>query len=359
MRMIGVLLLGLANCVGWGQFVVGNSGTAANLRGIDAVSAGVAWASGADGTVIRTVDGGAVWQTCAVPTGGSKLDFRAVQGFDAMTAVVMSSGKGALSKVYRTADGCKTWALVFTDPDAEGFFDAMRKVTGRQMYLLGDPVKGKFAMFYSADQGASWFETDDPGLEAEKGDGGFAASNSALTALAGTLYFGTGGGGQANVYGTYARCAEGAAKDAACPLAWRKVVVPMAAGSAGAGVFSLAARTTATSSGKLAGLVVAVGGDYEKADEKGGSAAWSKDDGLHWAAASGLPGGYRSAVAFDRSAQAWLAVGPNGADVSRDDGKSWTALTGETAAGWNAISLPFVVGPKGRVGRVMEGVLGK
>ena len=36
-------------------------------------------------------------------------------------------------------------------------------------------------------------------------------------------------------------------------------------------------------------------------------------------------------------------------------GRTWTALTGETAAGWNAISLPFVVGPKGRVGKLVEG----
>ena len=235
----------------------------------------------------------------------------------------------------------------------------MKKVTDRQMYLLGDPVVGKFAMFYSADQGLTWFATDDPGLDAEKGDAAFAASNSALTTLAGTLYFGTGGLAKAHVYGTYAKCPEGAGNEDACPLAWQKVELPMASGSAGAGVFSLAARTTAGSTGKLTSLLVAVGGDYEKVGASAGSAAWSKDGGLHWAAATTSPGGYRSAVVFDRRNQTWLTVGPNGADVSRDDGKNWTAMSGGTASGWNAVSLPFVVGPKGRVGRVTEGVLGK
>ena len=357
MRILTLTLLLLGTRFACAQFDLQNSGTAANLRGIDAPGAGVAWASGSDGTVIRTEDGGFLWQRCAVPVGAAKLDFRAVQGFDAQTAVVMSSGKGELSKVYRTTDGCQSWKLVFTNPDASGFFDAVRRVTAKQMYLLGDPVEGKFAVFYSADQGATWFQTDDAGLEAEKGDGAFAASNSSLTTLAGTLYFGTGGVGKPHVYGTYANCAEGAAKDAACPLAWRKVEVPLAAGAASSGVFSLAARTTAGSSGKLTSVLVAVGGNYEKPEERAGTAAWSKDGGLHWMAAESVPGGYRSGVVFDRGAQAWLAVGPDGADVSRDDGKNWTALKGTAAAGWNAVSLPFVVGPGGRVGRIAEGVL--
>jgi hypothetical protein len=42
-------------------------------------------------------------------------------------------------------------------------------------------------------------------------------------------------------------------------------------------------------------------------------------------------------------------VGTNGSDISRDDGKTWTALDD---GNWNALSLPFVVGPKGRIARL-------
>ncbi len=40
------------------QWELENSGTKASLRGITNVGGGVAWASGTDGTVLRTEDGG-------------------------------------------------------------------------------------------------------------------------------------------------------------------------------------------------------------------------------------------------------------------------------------------------------------
>ena len=46
----------------------------------------------------------------------------------------------------------------------------------------------------------------------------------------------------------------------------------------------------------------------------------------------------------------------NGSDISRDDGKTWRALDD---GNWNALSLPFVVGPKGRIGRLNAGALPK
>ena len=339
------------------QFDLEESHTTASLRGIDSLGAGVAWASGSGGTVLRTEDGGYLWQPCTTPKGAEKLDFRGVQGFDANTAVVMASGKGALSRIYKTTDGCQTWKLVFENPDPDGFFDDLRKVTTKQMYLLGDPVKGKFAMFFSPNQGSTWYVSDDPGLDAVAGDGAFAASNSGLIALANTVYFGTGGAAAAHVYGTYGKCPATAAKDVQCPLAWKRTDVPLAASTAGAGVFSLAGRFTATQSGKLSALLVAVGGDYTKPDASTGTAATSRDGGATWTAAHAMPGGYRSAVVFDRETQAWLTVGPNGTNVSHDDGRTWKALAGDSAGGWNAVSLPFVVGAKGRIGKLKDGML--
>src|SRR3954471_4126277 len=59
---------------GWGQWEMQTSNTTADLRGIHAIGNGVAWASGTNGTILRTEDGGYVWQSCAVPPGGEKLD---------------------------------------------------------------------------------------------------------------------------------------------------------------------------------------------------------------------------------------------------------------------------------------------
>ena len=106
------------------QWTLETSNTTADLRGIHNVGGGVAWASGTNGTVLRTEDGGYVWQSCTVPPGAEKLDFRGIQAFDANTAIVMSSGTGDLSRLYKTTDGCHSWKLIFTNPDKDGFFDA-------------------------------------------------------------------------------------------------------------------------------------------------------------------------------------------------------------------------------------------
>ena len=68
------------------------------------------------------------------------------------------------------------------------------------------------------------------------------------------------------------------------------------------------------------------------------------------------PHGYRSAVAYDAPTKTWITVGPNGTDISTYDGRNWRALKPSPAdqpdadQHWNALSLPFVVGPHGRIG---------
>jgi hypothetical protein len=82
------------------------------------------------------------------------------------------------------------------------------------------------------------------------------------------------------------------------------------------------------------------------------------DGGQSWSLAKTPPHGYRSAVAYDATTKTWITVGPNGTDISRDDGRNWTALKPtaqdppDADKNWNALSLPFVVGPKGRIGKL-------
>jgi hypothetical protein len=101
--------------------------------------------------------------------------------------------------------------------------------------------------------------------------------------------------------------------------------------------------------------LVAVGGDYAKPNESAGTAAASSTDGgWTWAASTTPPHGFRSSVQWSESLQAWITVGTNGSDISRDDGKTWQPLDD---GNWNALSLPFVVGPSGRIARLNEAAL--
>ena len=97
---------------------------------------------------------------------------------------------------------------------------------------------------------------------------------------------------------------------------------------------------------------VTVGGDFQHPEERQGTAAYTADGGRHWTASTVPPNGYRSGVTYDVAAKRWIAVGTNGTDVSSDDGRTWQAVDD---GNWNAISLPFVVGPKGRIGRMSPG----
>ncbi len=96
-----------------GPWQIQDSGTTASLRGIHAVNARIAWASGTGGTVLKTTDSGAHWTKCASPD--ATLDLRGVEGFDAQTAIVMASGPGAKSALYKTTDGCTSWRLLFAE----------------------------------------------------------------------------------------------------------------------------------------------------------------------------------------------------------------------------------------------------
>ncbi len=356
MRLLLLSALFLLSVDARAQWDLEDPPTTADLRGVSNTGGGAVWASGSHGTVVRSEDGGYLWQACAMPPGAEKLDFRGIQATDENVAVIMSSGKGDLSRLYKTTDGCKSWKLVFTNPDKDGFWDALRKVTDKQFYLMGDPVDGKFAMFYSSDAGNTWSIADDPGLEAEKDAGAFAASNSSLVAQGPFLFFGTGGTASPHVYYTYAKCASGATDS--CPIAWGKADLPIAGGSAAAGVFSLTSRMTTSQAGKNKTILVAVGGVYDKPELTAGTAATSVDGGKSWTAAATPPHGYRSAVSYDAIRQNLIAVGPTGTDISTDDGKNWTALKplkGQAADAdqhWNALSFPFVVGPKGRIGKL-------
>src|SRR5580700_2767241 len=81
-------------------WVAQESGTTASLRGISAVSAKVAWASGSGGTYLKTLDGGTTWVAAKVP-GASDVDFRAIRAFDDKTAFLLSIGSGEKSRIYR------------------------------------------------------------------------------------------------------------------------------------------------------------------------------------------------------------------------------------------------------------------
>lgn len=303
------------------------SGTMASLRGISAVSDQVAWASGTKGTILRTIDGGATWQSVN-PPGVADLDFRDIEAISDRVAFAMSAGEGRSSRIYKTSDGGVTWALLRAN-GADGFWDSLAMWDAAHGILMGDPVNGRFTILTTGD-GLNWTPVEGP--KAETGEAAFAASGTALIAR-GTreAWFATGGPSGGRVFHS-----DDAGKT------WTVARTPLKPASDGAGIFSVA---MAGSRG------VAVGGDYTKPNEAAGnSVIW---DGGKWTVAEGAPRGYRSAVA--RMGDRWIAVGTSGSDVSIDDGRTWR---GFDDAAFNALSVSgqtcWAVGPAGRIARLQN-----
>ena len=332
-----------------------DSNTTASLRGIYAIDKNVAWASGTSGTVLKTTDGGQHWTTCTTPPDAQTLDFRGIQAWDSSQAIIMASGPGDKSRLYKTTDGCQTWTILFKNPDApDGFFDSFfadwSEETGSPAWsgsLLGDPVHGHFIVYDTTDSGATWKLRKIPDLAFGESLGGFAASNSLFPTTQEGIHnphlFATGGKSGAIVW-----------IESATDHSWKKITVPIAHGSDATGIFSIASHIEKDSFRNVISsteILVAVGGDYSKPNESTATAAFSHDNGQHWTAATTPPHGYRSSVAWSDQLDAWIAVGTNGSDLSRDDGKSWTSLD---TGNWNALSLPFVVGPKGRIAKLSK-----
>ena len=303
------------------------SGTTAELRGVMAVNSTVVWASGSKGTFLRTVDGGATWNSAQVPV-AADADFRGLWAFDAQTAILLSIGKGEKSRVYKTADGGTHWDLLYTDPDPDGFFDAIAFWDASHGILLGDPVKGRFLVMTTEDGGVTWKRQKGPSAMSK--EGAFAASNSCLIVRgAREAWFATSG---ARVF----RSTDGGET-------WSAAKTPMNRGDS-AGIFSLAF------SNGLHG--VAVGGDYKNPGSIQGNAALTSNGGKNWTAPQTPPHGYRSAVAYFAEKRMWVAVGTSGSDVSIDDGKTWKQFD---SGNYNAVNFSggagWAVGPKGAVAR--------
>jgi hypothetical protein len=363
------VLLIATNWCACAQWTLQTSNTTADLRGIHSIGNGVAWASGTNGTVLRTEDSGYVWQTCSIPPGAERLDFRGVQAFDANTAIVMSSGKSDLSRLYKTTDGCHSWKLRFTNPDPEGFWDAIEFADRNFGVLFGDPVRQRFYARQTSDGGLHWssFKHDEALAVGKAKAGVFAASNSSLLLTPNPNFFFAiaNVGNNCRIYrSTFGEsCDEKTKMHHPCPKGfnwWEPEDIAILSNGESSGVFSVAVWMTDSLELQT---MVAVGGDYRKPEN--GSASRSEEGGTDWQPAHTPPHGYRSSVAYDAPTKSWITVGPNGTDISTDDGKNWRPLRPNPGTheptdadrNWNAISLPFVVGPHGRIGKLNPAAL--
>ncbi|HAN96766.1 MAG TPA: oxidoreductase [Planctomycetaceae bacterium] len=348
--IVGLVAIGLVSVESSGGRTLGQtlrpveSGVTASLRGVSVVDSRIVWASGAEGTVLRSLDGGRNWERRPV-AGHDRTDFRDIQAFDAERAVILAAG--APPVILLTDDGGATWSERFRHPDPEAFLDAFAFDARGRGIALADPIEERFELLETTDAGRTWHRWDaERKPAAGSGEHAYAASGS-IVALDddGTIRLGLGGPNPES-------------SDASCRVLrlgrdetmWRTEPVPMPGGES-AGIFSIVRIDERRA--------VVVGGDYRLPDRAEGTAAWTDDGGDVWQVPEQGLGGYRSAVAVRRSGEAieLIATGPTGTDRSRDGGKSWHPLS---ELGYHAFafapdgSLGIAVGSEGRIARLTD-----
>ena len=320
------------------QWTVQATGTKARLRGLCVVGDRIAWACGTGGALLRTTDGGRMWEAETV-SGADSLDFRDVQAFNDKTAYLLSIGAGEQSRIYKTTDGGASWARSYVNQDPKGFFDALAFWDAGHGLVLGDPVNGRFAILTTDDGGATWNSIPPTGMPpAPAGEGAFAASGTCLTVQGDeSAWFATGGVKVARVFRSTNR-----------GRSWTAHETPVMAGTPSSGVFALAFRDAEHG--------IAVGGDFKEPQRAGDVVAITDDGGRTWRLPRGRrPGGYRSAVAYVPGTRGptLVAVGPTGADVSEDGGENWrpSGTMGFHAVGFAGPTAGWAVGDDGLVVR--------
>lgn len=309
------------------------SGSQAELRGISAPSGIVAWATGAKGTVLRTLDGHR-WEAKAAPE-GTALDFRDVHALDAQRAWILAAGPGASGRIYRTSDGGDHWTLQFANTDPASFLDAFAFWDDTHGIALGDVLQGRFQVLITEDGGTTWKPVPPGALPlALPGEGAFAASGTCLvTRGARDAWFVTGGAKASRVFHTSDR-----------GLTWAVVESPVPANGPALGLFSVAFST--------AGQGVVVGGDYQQKADLPITGARTEDGGRTWIPASMDPKGFHSAVvAIPGSAATFISLGLAGTGLSRDGGRTWAPLD---RTPFNAVAFAdahhgWAVGPRGTI----------
>jgi len=179
------------------------------------------------------------------------------------------------------------------------FLDGMDilKNTG---FIMGDPKKGFFSLYYSENAGLEWKECDGK-VAAMDGEAGFAASGTNVQVLNDSTFVFVSGGSKSRFFKTTNK-----------GKTWKITSLPYMT-SESSGAFSIYMFSEQ--------IGVIVGGDYKNPDLSLNISFFTDDGGEFWINSETQPRGYRSCVIEEKGV--FYACGTNGLDYSQDFGNTW------------------------------------
>jgi photosystem II stability/assembly factor-like uncharacterized protein len=275
------------------------SGTKTSLRGLSVVTEKIIWASGSNGTVAKSNDGGETWEWLVVK-GFEKKDFRDIEAFSDSTAIIMAVDEPAY--ILKTIDAGKTWKSVYKNETKGMFLDAMDFIDDKNGIVVGDPINGHFFIARTNDGGETWNEdliSEKP--VADSGEACFASSGTNIKCINNSQYALVSGGLTAHLF-----------------LKNKKINLPILQGKESTGANSFALKNKKT--------IIIVGGDFNKKDSTSKNCFFTKNGGKTWNIPIFPPSGYRSCIQYI-SKKTWITCGLNGVDFTQDNGSSFTRIS--------------------------------
>jgi photosystem II stability/assembly factor-like uncharacterized protein len=309
------------------------SGTTNRLQAVSAVTDRIVWASGVNGTFVRTTDGGNTWEA-GVVGGAETLEFRDVEGVSDRIAYLLAAGTGTDSRIYKTTDGGQTWTLQFQNQDPKAFYDCFDFWSPDRGLTFSDPVDGHFTAVRTAN-GKTWHALpDQPQLNLD-GEFGFAASGTCVATQGERRAWIATGGSRARILATTDR-----------GNTWTAYATPLAGNLDGGGVFSVAFRDARHG--------VLGGGDFTSSQVITNFAR-STDGGQTWTAPPSpapIPGAIFGLSYVPGRNKTVVATGPGGTAWSSDEGDSWSIIpdvSGFWAVTFFSRDAGWAVGTTGRI----------
>ena len=287
-----------------------------SLRGLSIPNEKAIWASGSNGSIARSVDGGAHFEWITV-AGYANRDFRSIHAWNEQEAIIVAIASPGI--ILKTIDGGKNWKKVFENRDSAMFLDAINFEDGHG-WIIGDPVHQIPYMLSSDDYGENWMEMDSSYFKDTllNGESFFASSNSNLKQAGKDVYFVSGG--------LHSRLWINGIPS----------ILPIAQGNNSSGANSIDISPDFKS-------IIIAGGDYKKdtASEnnivvydintktKSSGNNYKMKPILNEVKLIKIPYGYKSSINFFTNEIA-LTTGTSGIDISKDKGKSWTFISKES-----------------------------
>ena len=311
-----------------------SSGEKTSIRGLSVVSDKIIWASGSNGTIAKSTDGGTSWKWLTVK-GFEKRDFRDIEAFDATTAIVIAVDTPAY--ILKTIDGGSTWKVVYENKQAGMFLDAMEFWNEQSGIVIGDPIDNKFFIARTFDGGNTWTELPSKYKpDALKGEALFAASGTNIRALDKDEAVFVTGGLHTRIF----------IRDSTANL-------PLIGGKETTGANSIAVMDKGKRKG--GNKLIVVGGDFTNPTSDSLNCFYTNNRGKTWLRPQTPPNGYRSCVE-KVSKKGLITCGLTGVDYTENGGETWQLISKESfhvcqkAKDGKAV---FLAGNNGKIGKLI------